>query len=136
MCVAYSTLGNKEGAESDNAILMLIWQWKHFEMGTPLLIHENVSGFTSEALKDEALKRGYDHFQIKANPIDTGVHVGRSRKNLGDTSIESTGFLTSTLEHMHWEKMFILNISDYCVSRVGLQIGTWKVRCFLLKSFS
>ena len=64
------------------------------------------------------MKRGYEHFQIKANPIDTGVHVGRSRKNLGDTSIENTGFLTPALEPLHSDKVFILNMSD---SKLGLR---------------
>lgn len=86
MCVAYSTLGLKEGEESQNAILMLIWAFKHFEMQTPLLVHENVAGFASQSLKEEAFHKGYDHFEIRSKPIDFGVHVGRARKYLAGRS--------------------------------------------------
>lgn len=89
MCVAYSTLGLKEGEESQNAILMLIWAFKHFEMQTPLLVHENVAGFASQSLKEEAFHKGYDHFEIRSKPIDFGVHVGRARKYLAGRSVSN-----------------------------------------------
>ena len=75
-------MGSMEKEESMNSILLLVWMEFHFRAATPILIHENVSGFMSNLVMDEALKRGYTHQQIRCRPMDVNMAVGRSRKLL------------------------------------------------------
>ena len=80
MCTAYSTLGNLQGDESVNAILLVIYMVWCFKNGIPLLAHENVKGFEANHMVEFAEACGYVHVAIACKPIDVGVHVGRPRK--------------------------------------------------------
>lgn len=82
MCTSYSTLGNLEKEESQNAILFCIYIIFCFKRGVPIVLHENVRGFPSEILQDIAAEYGYDHVHIKCKPIDVGFFIGRPRKYL------------------------------------------------------
>ena len=83
MCTSYSTLGNLEKAESENSILLVIWMTFNFERRTPLIVHENVQGFVSELICEEAKKQGYECITLRAKPSDLGLPVNRYRKPLG-----------------------------------------------------
>ena len=102
--MAFSTLGLKEGEDLLNAILMLVWCYTHFRMRTPVLLHENVSGFTSDNLKDEAFKHGYEHFQVRAKPMDVGVHVGRGRKYLAGIMCSILGLLLASTRYIYEQR--------------------------------
>ena len=82
MCTSYSTLGSMEQSESQNSILLLIRMEHHFRSGTQILVHENVSGFLSNCLTEEAATRGYGHQQVKRRPSDVNMPVSRYRKFL------------------------------------------------------
>lgn len=47
---------------------------------TPIMLHENVVGFISQFVIDEAMKAGYGHAQVKTKPSDVGLCVNRQRK--------------------------------------------------------
>ena len=85
MCTAWSTMGSGGKEEDANSILLLIWMRYHFANGTAILVHENVSSFSTCIVADEACAAGYKHVQIKTNPSDVGVLLGRQRKQLGSS---------------------------------------------------
>lgn len=83
MCTAYSTLGNMQKTEDENARLLVIYMVYQFKKKTPIVLHENVVGFVSTVMIEEAAKHGYDHHDIRRKPMDVGVHVGRPRRCAG-----------------------------------------------------
>ena len=83
MCCSYSTLGGMDKEESENSILLAIWMVFNFRRKTPILCHENVQGFLSNVLVEEAYKAGYAHAQVRCHPNDVGIRVGRPRKYFG-----------------------------------------------------
>ena len=83
ICKSFSSLGNLEGEDSENSILLVIWMVFNFRRRTAILTHENVRGFVSQLISDEACKAGYNHVQAKCHPRDVGIPVGRPRKYFG-----------------------------------------------------
>ena len=83
ICKSFSSLGNLEGEDSENSILLVIWMVFNFWRRTAILTHENVRGFVSQLISDEACKAGYNHVQAKCHPRDVGIPVGRPRKYFG-----------------------------------------------------
>ena len=79
----FSSLGKLEGEDSENSILLVIWMVFNFRRRTAILTHENVRGFVSQLISDEACKAGYNHVQAKCHPRDVGIPVGRPRKYFG-----------------------------------------------------
>ncbi len=81
MCTAYSTMGSLQKSEDFNQILLIIWmQYNMRVRRTPIIKHENVVGFASEKLVEEAYKHGYSHVQISCKPMHVNCYVGRTRK--------------------------------------------------------
>lgn len=83
ICKSYSTMGNMELDDSENSIPLVIWLAYHLNHRTPLLVHENVRGFLSTILSDQAVEAGYEVCQAKCDPKDIGIPVGRPRKSFG-----------------------------------------------------
>ena len=82
MCTAYSSMGNLEKGEDQNARLLVIYMMYHFKKKTPILVHENVIGFIATEMSDQATSYGYDTFTIRVKPMDVGFHVGRPRRRV------------------------------------------------------
>ena len=101
MCTAYSSLGNGEKEESENSILLLIWLHWHFSHGTPLLTHENVLGFLTNSISDEAEKAGYEHIQVKTRPSDVVLCVSRQRKPPGLQSVYTNSSIICTFVYIY-----------------------------------
>ena len=49
----------------------------NFERRTPLIVHENVQGFVSELICEEAKKQGYECITLRAKPSDLGLPVNQ-----------------------------------------------------------
>ena len=89
MCTSYSSLGKMDKDESENSILLLSWLFWHIKNKTPLLTHENVTGFLSNLVTEQGETNGYGHLQVKVRPSDVGMAVGRMRKHLSCLSLSA-----------------------------------------------
>ena len=65
------------------------WLFWHIKNKTPLLIHENVTGFLSNLVTEQGETNGYGHLQVKVRPSDVGMAVGRMRKHLSCLSLSA-----------------------------------------------
>lgn len=101
MCCSYSNLGGLDREENEYSILLAIWMVFNFRRRTPVLLHENVKGFLSCLVVEEAMKAGYSHTQIICNPKDVGIPVGRPRKRFGQWRSANT-FPTGPVNKRHY----------------------------------
>ena len=87
MCKGFSTLGKKDQGgllreESQYNKLLLAWAIAHGRAETPILIHENVRGFSSSYLAGKLEHFHYRHVStIKTTGSDCGLHAN-SRKRV------------------------------------------------------
>ncbi|CAK9060774.1 unnamed protein product, partial [Durusdinium trenchii] len=92
MCKGFSTLGKKDQGgllreESQYNKLLLAWAIAHGRAETPILIHENVRGFSSSYLAGKLEHFHYRHVStIKTTGSDCGLHAN-SRKRVYDVFI-------------------------------------------------
>ena len=136
ICKSFSSLGNLEGEDSENSILLVIWMVFNFRRRTAILTHENVRGFVSQLISDEACKAGYNHVQAKCHPRDVGIPVGRPRKYFGfKKSNDHLVFSKYIYVYFYLWKPLIIYIYMYCRKQnlilLSVHQGVWDLysRC-------
>ena len=75
-------MGSMEGIEAKTSMHFAIYITYHVKRQTPILLHENVTGFVTNRMAEICAAHGYKHNSLKTHPMDIGVHIGRPRRHL------------------------------------------------------